>query len=332
VPKWKIIIAKIVGPYMLFAISFLSGILLGIILLQLTKSGIEMNAYFFKVLLLISFMSLLFLFTIFNIGIFLSVVSKGTYLSMISSLLLYIFIALLVPKLSPMLAQVIYPVKSIQVHNTEKNMLLEQKTSERENQKKELMTKLKNSYGVPLSLSELDEAPEKEATYNKIIVPMYDEQTTLIDEKYNKEMENEISKIENAYQQKISKQKGIALNISRLSPFISYINLISDISSTGFSEVENFNEQAQKFQNSVKADIYNKIIVKKYYDSGGYRTRSEYNDFDSEKAMVPRISAYKYLTPSYAIYKNWPDLLLICSFAILFFMACVVAFLKYDVR
>jgi ABC-type transport system involved in multi-copper enzyme maturation permease subunit len=332
VPKWKVVIAKITGPFTLFAISFITGVLLGIIILLLTKSGIEVNAYFFKMVFLITILSLLFLFTIFNVGIFLSIVSKNTYLSMVSSLLLYIFFALLVPKLSPMLAQVIYPVKSIQVYNTEKNMLLEQKTTEREDCKKELMTKLKTSYGLPLSLSELD-TPEKKALYDKVIVPMYDEQITTIDEKFSKEMESEVSKIENAYQQKINTQKGIALNISRISPFSSYINIISDISSTGFSEVENFNVQAQKFQYNVKADIYDKVITKKYYDSGGYRSRSSsINGFDIRKAVVPRISDYKYLTPSYAIYKNWPDLLLICSFTILFFMACVVGFLRFDVR
>jgi len=332
VPRWKVIFAKIFGPFILFSISFITGILLGVILLQVTKSGVEMNASFFMVLFLITVMSLLFLFTIFNIGTFLSIISKSTYLSMILSLLLYIFFALLVPKLSPMIAQVIYPVKSIQVHNTEKNMLVEQKTREREDSKKELMNKIKTRYGLPLSLEELDKIPEKRAFYNKNIEPMYDDQSKLIDEKYNRELESEISGIENAYQYKINAQKGIALNISRLSPFSSYINLIADVSSTGFSEVENFNAQAQKFQYNVKVEIYDKVIIKRYYDQYGYFTKFDNKGLDEKKAVVPRISNYEYLKPSYVIYKNWPDLLLVCSFAILFFMACVVGFLKYDVR
>jgi ABC-type transport system involved in multi-copper enzyme maturation permease subunit len=138
-------VAKIVGPYSLFAICFVAGILLGIILLQLTKSGIEMNTDFYKVLFLVTLLSLLFLFALFNLGTFLSIVSKSTYISMVIGLLVYVFLALLVPKLSPMLAQVIYPIKSIQVHNAEKNILVEQKNMEREEKKKELMNSLKNS-------------------------------------------------------------------------------------------------------------------------------------------------------------------------------------------
>ena len=115
--------------------------------------------------------------------------------------------------------------------------------------------------------------------------------------------------------------------------FRGFFNLISDISSTGFLEVENFNSQAQKFQYNVKVDIYDKVIIKRYYDQGGYFSKWENKEgFDEKKAAVPRISNYKYLISSYAIYRNWPDLLLICSFAILFFMACVVGFLRFDVR
>jgi ABC-type transport system involved in multi-copper enzyme maturation permease subunit len=332
IPRWKIIVSKITGPYILFSLCVIVGILFGLILLMITNSTIEMDKAFFSVLMLITLISLMFLFAVFTLGTLLSILCRSSYLSMVSGILVYIFFALLIPKLSPMIAQVIYPVTSIQVHNTEKNMLIEQKTKEKEDRKKELMNKIKTSYGLPLSLGELDKTPEKRAFYDHTVEPMYDEQCKDIEQKYTEDLTAELAKIENAYQLKNNTQKRIALNISRLSVFSSFINLVSDLSSTGFSEIENFNTQAQKFEHNVKSAVYQKVTIKRYYDQYGYLTKFEGGSLDSKKEPVPRIADYKYLKPAFVLNKNWPDLLLISTFAIFLFMACVVAFLRYDVR
>jgi hypothetical protein len=183
-----------------------------------------------------------------------------------------------------------------------------------------------------LSLGELDKTPEKRAFYNEKIEPLYDEQTRLLDEKYNKELEVDLTRIDNEFLQKTNTQKAIALNISRLSPVSSFYNLITDLSSTGFLEIENYNAQAQKFQFNVKADIYDKVKIMKYYDQYGYLRKVDDKGFDSHTAEVPIISDYTYLKPSYVVDKNRADFMLICAFTIIFFMACVVAFIRFDVR
>jgi ABC-2 type transport system permease protein len=332
VPKWKIVVAKIIGPYATFAISFIVGILFGLIVLLVANTGIEFNNAFIKVLLLVVLFSLLFLFILFNLGIFISIISRSTFLAMIISLFIYVLFAMLIPKISPMMAQVIHPVKSLQVHNMEKNLLREQIVDDRENEKKELMKKLKTDVGLPLSLRELDENPEQRRFYDDIIVKEYDEQIKPIDEKYNIRLVSEMSKIETAYQHEINIQKEIAINVSRLSPFSSYINLMADFSSTGFSEMENYQEQAKLFNDYVRNEIYNKLVLKRYYDAHGFFQRLDNNGFDDKNAVVPKIANYQFMKTSHVITKNWPDLLLICLFAILFFTLSVAGFNKYDVR
>jgi ABC-type transport system involved in multi-copper enzyme maturation permease subunit len=332
VPKWKIIVAKIIGPYTIFAISFIVGILFGLIVLLVTNTGIEFNTAFIKVLLLVVLFSLLFLFILFNLGIYISIIGKSTFLAMIISLFIYVLFSMLIPKISPMMAQVIHPVKSLQVHNTEKNLLWEQIVNDRENEKKKLMNKLKTDVDLPLSLEELDKNPGQRKLYDDIIEKEYDEQIKPIDEKYNDRLVSEMSKIEAAYQHEITIQKGIAINVSRLSPFSSYINLIADFSSTGFSEMENYQEQAKLFNDFVRSEIYDKLVLKRYYDAYGYLQRLDNKGFDNKNVAVPRIANYQYMKTSYVITKNWPDLLLICLFAILFFTLSVTGFHKYDVR
>ena len=332
ISKWNILAAKITGPYLLFAISFVSGIILGVILLLVTNKAVVMDPSFTGILVIMVLLSMLFLFVLFCIGIYISIISRSTFLSMIASLFVYVVFAMLIPKLSPMTAQVIHPVKSIQVHNTEKNILREDIIANRENEKRDLMRTLKEGYGLSQRLSDLDDSPEQREIYDNKVIPEYDAQTLLIDEKYGEQLAGALSRMDDAYENEINTQKAIALNIARLSPFSAFINLVTDLSSTGFSEMENYREQADQFQEFVRSVIYDRVITRRYYDEGGYFQRAEVVGSGIDQDVVPRITGYKYMEPAVVISKNWPDLVLICLFAILFLAASFTGFLKYDVR
>jgi ABC-type transport system involved in multi-copper enzyme maturation permease subunit len=332
VSKWKILAAKIAGPYLLLAISFVSGIILGVILLLLTNKGVVMNPSFAGILVIVLLLSMLFLFVLFCIGTYISIAGRSTFLSMIASLFVYVIFAMLIPKLSPMMAQVIHPVKSIQVHNTEKNILREEITANRENEKRELMRSLKEQYGLSQRISDLDDNQEQRQVYDNVIVPDYNARTLLIDEQYGAQLASDLSGIDKAYENEINIQKAIALNIARLSPFSAFINLVADLSSTGFSEMENYRQQAGQFQDYVRNEVYDKVISRRYYDEGGYFQSWEQVGSGIDQDVVPRITGYRYMEPAVVISRDWPDLLLICLFAILFLTASFTGFLKYDVR
>jgi ABC-type transport system involved in multi-copper enzyme maturation permease subunit len=53
--------------------------------------------------------------------------------------------------------------------------------------------------------------------------------------------------------------------------------------------------------------------------------------FDPKRASIPDMH-YQYQTLSEALQAGWADILLLCIFNILFFIAAFLRFRKYDVR
>ena len=122
VPRWKIIFAKITGSYTVFLVSFLLGIILGLVLLTLTTSVPILSKSYLVPFLIILITSLLFLFILFNIGILLSIITRNSGASITASLLLWVLIAIIIPKVSPMIAQIVYPIETEQVVSKQKAM------------------------------------------------------------------------------------------------------------------------------------------------------------------------------------------------------------------
>jgi ABC-2 type transport system permease protein len=331
ISRWKLIAAKVMGPFALISICYLTGIVLGILLLRILHTSIDFSNGIVGHMLVIFLLTLLFLFTLVNIGVFISILSKNTFLSMITGLLVYVAFSLIIPKLSPMLAQIIYPVKSLQVHNTEMDISRNEIITRRENEKRKVMHDLKAGLGLPQSLSDLRHSPEQREIYENKVVPAYEEEVARIDESYGNELALTMKSIEDEYLGKTNTQQRIALNISRLSPISSLIILISELSSTGFGELDNFRQQSGKFQDFVRTELYDKVIVQRYYDSGGYRTSADYLK-DIDQLPVPVIENYKYRGAKAALLDNWIDILLISVFGILFFAASFTGFIRYDVR
>lgn len=331
IPRWKIIAAKVSGPFVLISICYITGILLGILVLRISTVYLDMNRVITGQMLILFLLSMLFLFTLVNIGVFISIISKNTFLSMIAGLVVYVTFSLIIPKLSPMLAQIIYPVKTLQVHNTEMEIARNEIISRREDEKRKVMHDLKAERGLPQSLGDLRNLPAQMEVYNTDVVPAYENEVARIDEDYGAELLQTLNGIENDYRGKADKQQKIALNISRLSPFSSLIILISEISSTGFGELENFREQSEQFNTYVHSEVYDNVIVQRYYDAGGYRTNAT-SLKDLSQVPVPRITEYRYARTHTVLLGNWFDILLISLFAILFFAASFTGFLKYDVR
>ncbi len=331
VPRWSVIVAKITGPFTLISISFITGILAGTVLLLTKSKYINFSFDFMMVILVLTGTSLLFLFIIFNAGILISILSKNSFSSMVISLFVYVILAMLIPKVSPMLAQAIYPVESVQVHNKKKDMLLSQLIREKESDKKEFMKQLKMGADLPLSLGELDKYPKKRKYYDDVIKKKYDQGAGTIDAEYDEKIASALLKLEKAYNIKADKQKKIAFNLSRISPVISYINLTSDLASTGLSEVNNYRQQAYLFGEGVQTSIYDKVIIKKYYDAYGYEHSRDLK-YDPENIEVPAIRNYHYANIAVVFHQNWVDFILLCFFSIALFTLSVFMFIRYDVR
>jgi len=149
-----------------------------------------------------------------------------------------------------------------------------------------------------------------------------------IAERYQKRLADKLRQIEQDYTRRKNVRSSIAMNLSRVSPICSYTYILCELSGTGVTEPDNFTRNAQRYQDQMKQDIYDKIIIKR--DRHG-ATYSRVEGFDQSKASLPDM-IYTYPTVTQALQTSQLDILLLGLFAVLF---CSLAFMrlnKYDVR
>jgi ABC-type transport system involved in multi-copper enzyme maturation permease subunit len=246
VPRWKIIFAKIIGSYAVFLVSFFAGIISGLVLLTLTSTVPVLSGSYLVPFLIILIISLLFLFILFNLGILLSIKTRNSGASITASLLLWVLIAVIVPKISPMIAQIVYPIESEEVVNKKKTMKREEIQAEYDKERGDLMSSIMKGNGLNAetfnSFANWDDPAFKTSRDN------YDQKITAIKNKYSDRSNDEIEKIERNYNTKKQVQQNIAKNISRISPVSCYTYLINDITHTGLGELKNIESNANQFK------------------------------------------------------------------------------------
>lgn len=332
VPRWKIIMAKIIGNYSVFLISFIVGIICGLLVLTLATSMPILSGKYLIPLLLILLISFLFIFILFNIGILLSIKTKNSGASITASLLFWVLIAVIIPKISPMIAQLIYPIETEEVVNKQKALKRDEIRKEFDDARGELMKGIMRDRG--LNAETLD-------FFNRMVDPEvkasmadYDEKIGEVKKKYDDMEDVAIDVIEKNYHNQQLVQQGISKTISRLSPVSCYTYLISDITHTGLKEISTIEHNARQFSNTTESEFYSNFRkhFKEYRVGHSYSSGMFNAQIDWESIKVPTMHTYNYPKLMTVVGNNWIDLLLICFYSVLFFALSVFQFIKYDVR
>jgi hypothetical protein len=232
--------------------------------------------------------------------------------------------------LSSMVAQIIYPVKSEQVLNSELQMAKRNLNEKYVEKRRQLLKEMLLAKGLNNDSDIFDRMGDAGVAG---IFQQYDQNVVAIEQEYEKEYANTVRKLEQDYDIKKQTQTNIALFISRLSPVCCYLNVLSELSGTGISELQNFTDHAQRFQHQVENDIYSKCVIKRYYDRGGCYTTVEVKPgVDRNNVAVPILTDYKHVNLIQALSVGWIDILFLLLFSIILFSASYVSFLRYDVR
>jgi len=160
----------------------------------------------------------------------------------------------------------------------------------------------------------------------------YDAEVVALESECQRRIADAIRKLEQNYRNKRNIQASLAVNLSRISPVSCYTYLISGLAGTGPAEVDTFTENAERYQELVRAAIYDNWTIKSYSMGGGRATSTrEVEGFDRSKASLPEMQ-YRYTTMADVLRTGWIDILLLFAFNILFFAVAFVKFNKYDVR
>lgn len=295
--RWKVLVAKFLGAFISISIPLILAILISLILLSASGTFDVFQADFLLRFGLIILISFVYISVFINIGIFISSMTQKSLNSKIMLLFMWVIFVLTIPKISNMITQVIYPVKSRQVLNLEKRMAIDNLNRERGNRLKEIWDDSEN--------------------YNELRKP--------IAEEFAQRQKQMLGNMDQEYQNRKNYQTQLAKNFSRLSPSSSYILSISEISNTGLAELDNFLNYSKQFINAMNDEVY----------SVGYTDVSD-KGYRFQMGVVPLNDIPRFLHAAIDL-KNilphvWFDILLLILFNLLFFTGAYVKFIKYDVR
>lgn len=336
IPRGNVIIAKIIGTYLLFLVPFTLSLFISLIILHSSRffslSSIE-NLPAILVMLSITF---LFTLCIFCLGVLISVLSRSSIVSIIVVLLIWVVWALVIPKMGPMIAQITYPIQSQQVIDGQKRMAQENLQSELKAKINRLLISTMMGKGIlnlknfkPSGHFKLYIGPDEK----KKIKEEFDQKKAILELDYQKRVDEAIGQIENEYAKKRRIQTSIAMNLSRFSPICCLTYAFSELAGTGTYEIDTFTRKANQFQELVQQEVYDKfqsidmVLAGQSMNVAGAKEGTDPNDIP-----VPQFSNYRHTTPSEALQTCWVDILLLVLFSALFFGGAFVKFLKYDAR
>lgn len=327
-PRGEILLAKIIGNYVVLLVPFFIALLAALIILN-TSSAISISSpELWPALLVILFITLLFILVMVSLGICVSSLTHGSIASIMMLFLVWVMAVLGIPKISPMIAEAIYPVESRNVVDLAQRIAREDIESEFNKKKSDLFKRCRTEFGV--THGNVSTRPDGEA--EKKANTKYDQEVVVLENECQRRITDAIRKLEQDYRNKQNIQTSLAVNLSRFSPVSCYTYLISGLAGTGPAEAHKFTENAERYQEQVKTAIYDNFVIKSYRLGGSSAsTTTTVEGFGESKTSIPDMK-YEYTTLAEVLRAGWIDILLLFMFTILFFSIAFWRFNKYDVR
>ena len=298
VPRYCIILAKMCSNFLALIIPFLTAMILSFLLFQGNRFTLFGPNGTLPYILLGVLFSLLLVGVFFNLGLLISSLTKQAASSIIILLFCWILLYGIIPRLSVILSQIVYPIKSQQLINLEKNQI------------------------------RLDNEKDFEIEINRLIIAGKNSSINqqAIRDEYWAKLESQIQKMDRDIEKKQNTQLMIATNLARLSPVSCFIRPMSEISHTGWLRYQQFREEATRFQKILNEQFYSKFEVFEKKGGGGYSNfRGDVN------APAPRFTTSQ-ISFNDIMRNILPDLVLLVIYNFILFSAAFVGFLKYDAR
>jgi ABC-type transport system involved in multi-copper enzyme maturation permease subunit len=328
IPRWQILAAKIIGNYIVLLVPLCLAIGLALVILGVSGTIPVFSSAVLPAFLVILLMTLLFVLAMFNLGILVSALTHRSITAIVTLLFIWAIFVLSMPKISPMIAEIIYPIESQQVFNIKKAMARDDVTKELKEKSGELYSDLGSRYGVPPGHYFTHGETEGE----KHFLAVYDSLRAILDAEYAQKLNTAMNRLDEEFDNKRRTQSSIAMNLSRLSPSSCYAYVVSEICATGTLEAYKFSENASRYQAEVKENLYDKYIIKVYGGKNGsaWSTRTV-PGFDESSTPVPQLT-FRHASLDEALKAEWVDIFLLFVFNVVFFALSYVSFLRYDVR
>jgi ABC-type transport system involved in multi-copper enzyme maturation permease subunit len=319
VARPTILLAKLIGGFVAVWLPFIIAFLLGMIVLSAGSFPLLTGANPLSVLLIFLATSL-FILMYFTLGLLVSASTPRVGSAQVATLLIWIVLQLVIPKVSDMVAALAYPVKTETVVSLQKSMIV--KTLEEERGKL-LGREYERIFGRGAPLT-TDPTPR----------PGLNEWNTIksdADSRFRERKADQVRQVEDAHRREKHVQQTIAGTLSLLSPGAAFTRLITDICATGEIDNEKYRNAVSLHQQTLDAALFSHISkTTLIFPGGGSASSSSIGEL-IDLQNLPTFSVGR-ATLSEVLNGNWGSILSIIFWLLATFALAHVRFLKYDVR
>lgn len=325
VPRSVVLFSKVIGRYVAFIVPLLLSITLGLVIIDRSPLISVISVEMMPTLGLIVGVSLLFVLCLMCLGVCVSTWTHYSINSMVVVFLVWTVVILAIPKLSPSIARALHPIDSSTTFRIKRTMLAEDQDNTFVKAREALMEACFAECGAPdsdmrTSLPATDEG--------KRAIQLYDERIVPLSEDHLRQKANILKQLDQDYMNQRKALNRLALGLARLSPVTCFTCTVSELCKTGMHEPDNFNDNAQRFQDQVKESIYDQYTLRQYKGLASYIYPEGFN---RDHIKVPEMS-YRYPRLAQSFARVGLDILLLALYTVLFCGVALIMMNRYDLR
>ena len=306
VPRDLIIAAKWIGGYLSLALPFLISLLVGAIIISLS-ADVPFTSTDWQAFAIAGVVSLLLLAVMFSIGLLVSVRARSSTTSILSLLALWVLLALVVPNLGPYVAELVAPVPNIGQVEREVALRAKQISDTYQTDWRGMRSRMRNMT-----------REERGAFFAKIRSQR---------DKAQKEINKVTADIVHDFESRLVWQTDVARVLTRVSPVASFVYANTDIGATGVRHEERLVNHLRIYQRE-----FGRYISEQTQGQGGFGWDG--GGGNGEEYSIDDMPAFEYRNDELGerLDARIVDVLLLVLFAVAFFMAAFVSFLRSDIN
>jgi ABC-2 type transport system permease protein len=329
-PRGSILSGKLLGSYFAFALPVAVGLIvvLGIMVSSPTVRA-HLDGQALPILLvLVSALALLFL--LFLLATFVSMFAHRAGVAIVLLLFLWVFLVLALPRMAPMVAQIIYPSKPHHVVEMEKRLFKTSGDIRFRESADSLYRGILSRHGVDADTLGMV-APQLLAGELKAAHDEYEKALTKLETSHLAAIQAQWRSLDSACERAYRSQRLLASSITRLSPAGAFSLLAITLAGTGPNEWDRSLTFARDFQDRVTRELYDRWIVRPYGANRSVTVRA--NGTRTPRVDKDRLLAILGPPPtSERLKEAVPDMLILGGMTLLAGAGCWFKFRSYDVR
>ncbi|MEJ2701423.1 MAG: ABC transporter permease [Sedimentisphaerales bacterium] len=325
IPRSVLLLSKVIGRYLAFIVPLLLSIALGLVIMNHSPLISVFSVEMMPTIGVIVCVSLLFVLCLMCLGICVSTWTHYSINSMVVVFLVWTVMILAIPKLSPRIARALYPIDSSTTFRIKRTMLAEDQDDAFAKAREALKEACFAECGAP-NKDLLSLPPQTEE--GKKAMELYDQRIIPLTQTYQNQKARKLKQLDQDYLNQQKAQNRLALGLARLSPVTCFICTVSELCKTGMHEPDNFNDNAQRFQDQVKKAIYDQYTLREYKGS----IMPIYPEgFNRDLIKMP-VMSYRYPRLAQSLERVGFDILLLALYVALFCGVGLIKMNRYDVR